>query len=62
MMRISMKHLVLQTPFAQLALQTREKFDLTYAACFQISDVGGLANDHLAGHLITRLCDNENVC
>lgn len=51
-----MKQLVLRTPLAQLAIQTREKFDLTYAACFRPSDVGGLANDLLAGHLITRLC------
>jgi FkbM family methyltransferase len=52
----SLKQLIVGTHLAQLAMLAREKIDLIYAACFQISHVGGLANDHLATHLITRLC------
>ncbi len=52
----SLKQLILGTQQAQLALHVREKIDLICAACFQISDVGGLANDQLATHLIARLC------
>lgn len=50
-----LKRSILGTPLAQLAIQAREKIDLTYAACFHISDVGRLANDHLATYFIARL-------
>jgi FkbM family methyltransferase len=52
----SLKRLVLGKQKAQLAMLAKEKIGLVYAACFQISDLGTLANDYLATHLITRIC------
>lgn len=55
-MRNSLKRMILGTQLAPLAMEVREKFGLIYAACFQVSDLGTLANDYLATFLITRLC------
>jgi FkbM family methyltransferase len=52
----NLKQMILGTQLAQLAMNTREKIELIYAACFRISDLGTLANDHLATYLITRFC------
>ncbi len=52
----SFRQMILGTQLAQLILNAREKIGLIYSACFQLSDLGMLANDHLATHLITRLC------
>ncbi len=52
----SLKRMIVGTKLAQIAINAREKIDLVYAACFQVSELGTLANDHLAMHLIGRLC------
>ncbi len=53
----SLKRMILRTQLAQFTMNAREEIDLIYAACFQISDLGTLANDHLATRLITRICE-----
>ena len=48
--------MILGTRLAQLGLGAREKIGLIYAACFRTSDLGTLANDYLASHIIARIC------
>ena len=60
-MFIGLKQLILGTKLAQPAMLVREKISFIYAACFQISDLGTLANDHLATHLIAQLCEPKKT-
>ena len=57
----TLKQMIVGTRMASLAMNAREKIGLIYAACFQISDLGRLANDHLATHLIARICASRKT-
>ena len=50
-----MKRFFVSSKLVSLMISARGRFDLIYAACSDLSDLGTISNDHLGVHLITRI-------
>jgi precorrin-6B methylase 2 len=51
-----MKQALLGSPFGRTAIFLRDKFDILREALSSLEQLGTIANDQLATHLITKLC------
>jgi FkbM family methyltransferase len=55
-MSLALKQILLRASLGRRALIVRDKYQLIREACIHLEQIGTLANDQLAVHLVTKIC------
>ncbi len=56
-----MKQLILGSAFGKVAMNARNTLELVSAAISRSEQIGCLANDQLATHLVTHICKSQKI-